>query len=227
VPVSSVQRYDPLTDRTMALLARRGADEKMSFFLSLLPGQSCFLTGSPVPARSVPVQAASGAKGVELTGEWQLEFVAGKPGLPPPARLPTLTSWTTLGDTAAYFSGTARYALTFDLPESSALERSHRLSLGDVREVAEVRLNGQDIGTAWCLPYDVEVPKGLLRKQGNTLDVKVSNLSFNYMRLHDRLQPGWKKFYDINIVNIRYQPFDASKEPPMPSGLLGPVRLEP
>jgi hypothetical protein len=47
------------------------------------------------------------------------------------------------------------------------------------------------------------------------------------MRLYDRLHPEWKKFYDINIVDIRYKPFDATKWDAMPSGLLGPVTLTP
>ena len=37
----------------------------------------------------------------------------------------------------------------------------------------------------------------------------------------------WKKFHDINFVNINYKPFDASEWPIMDSGLLGPVELKP
>ena len=37
----------------------------------------------------------------------------------------------------------------------------------------------------------------------------------------------WKIFEDINFVNRKYEPFDASDWPLMPSGLLGPVRLLP
>jgi hypothetical protein len=38
---------------------------------------------------------------------------------------------------------------------------------------------------------------------------------------------AWKKFYDINLVNHLYKPFDASDWDLKPSGLLGPVRLIP
>ena len=37
----------------------------------------------------------------------------------------------------------------------------------------------------------------------------------------------WKRFNDINVVGTDYEPFDASGWTPMPSGLLGPVRLVP
>jgi hypothetical protein len=36
----------------------------------------------------------------------------------------------------------------------------------------------------------------------------------------------WKKFYDINFVDITYKPFDATRWSPQPSGLLGPVLLK-
>ena len=35
----------------------------------------------------------------------------------------------------------------------------------------------------------------------------------------------WRKFKDINFVNIDYKPFDASEWPAVESGLAGPVRL--
>ena len=40
----------------------------------------------------------------------------------------------------------------------------------------------------------------------------------------DRRRVPWQKFY---FVNIQYKPFDASTWEPMPSGLVGPVRLIP
>jgi hypothetical protein len=101
------------------------------------------------------------------------------------------------------------------------------LNLGDVREVADVRLNGQPLGTAWCLPFRLAIPATRLKAKGNHLAVAVTNLSANYMRLYDRQHPGWKKFYDINMVDIRYKPFDATAWDALPSGLLGPVTLTP
>ncbi len=45
------------------------------------------------------------------------------------------------------------------------------------------------------------------------------------MRLLDEKNPGWKKIYDIHIVDITYQPFKAVRWEPMPSGLLTGVKL--
>jgi len=35
----------------------------------------------------------------------------------------------------------------------------------------------------------------------------------------------WKTFYNINMVNMKYRKFDATKWDLMPAGLLGPVKI--
>ncbi len=154
-----------------------------------------------------------------------MTFLKGKPSLPAPAKVPTLKSWTTLPDSADYFSGTARYSLSFEVPAGVASRKELILDLGDVREVASVTINGKPVGVAWSLPFQLTIPPGTLRAGKNTLDVEVTNLSANYMRLRDTQAPEWKKFYDANIVDITYKKLDIGKWEPMPSGLLGPVRV--
>ncbi|MBK9487492.1 MAG: hypothetical protein IPO07_00925 [Haliscomenobacter sp.] len=160
----------------------------------------------------------------DLLGEWQIEFLEGKPFVPKAYTTEALESWTLAPDTLAqYFSGTARYTLRFSLPNDQVGQVA-RLDLGDLREMAKVKLNGQDLGAVWALPFVLDVPTGMLQKE-NTLILEVTNLSANRVRYLDRQGTPWRKFYDINIVDIRYQPFDASKWEPVPSGLLGPVKL--
>jgi hypothetical protein len=76
------------------------------------------------------------------------------------------------------------------------------------------------------LPFSLPVGS-LLREGTNELVVHVTNLAANRIADMDRRGVAWKRFHEINFVNIRYRPFDASSWPPMPSGLLGPVRLIP
>lgn len=219
-------RYDPLSDQTSALPTRRTTNASTQVWLRLPPGQSCFLTlderaqpaGTLKPPTNAPIAE-------DVKGPWNLAFVKGKPAGLPPAQLNQLASWTTLSDSATYFSGTARYETTFRVSAPLNPAATYRLSLGDVCETARVWLNGQEIGLAWSLPFELTIPAALLRQTDNRLVVDVVNLSANYMRLRDGQLPNWKKFYDINMVDIRYSPFDATKWKPMPSGLLGPVRL--
>ncbi|AKD54767.1 glycosyl hydrolase [Spirosoma radiotolerans] len=237
-----VIRYNPLTNQQEPMPIRKGENGQNEVFLQLEPGESCFInvhSGTPVyidVAGQQRLVSQSTTPAIPLQNPWQVQFERARPALARPAKeqpdlglaapMSNLVSWTTRSDSAGYFSGTARYTTTFDLPNGVTASR-YVLDLGDVREVADVRLNGQPVGTAWCLPFRLSIPANRLKASGNQLDVAVTNLSANYMRLYDRQHPDWKKFYDINIVDIRYKPFDATTWDALPSGLLGPVTLTP
>jgi alpha-L-rhamnosidase len=161
-----------------------------------------------------------------LRGPFQVDFVKGDPFLPQNFKTDTLQSWTILNkDTMSqYFSGTARYTLTFNVLEDLKNKKTY-LDLGDVREFATVKLNGISLGTAWCLPFKLPITEGILKKENNILEIEVTNLSANRIRYLDKKGVYWKKFYDINFVDIGYRPFDASNWEPVLSGLLGDVKL--
>jgi hypothetical protein len=88
-----------------------------------------------------------------------------------------------------------------------------------------VRLNGKDYGTLIVPPFRVVVDN--LKTHGNKLEVEVTNVSANRIRDLDRRHVPWKIFGDIGIVDVNYQPLDASDWPLTNSGLLGPVTLTP
>lgn len=208
------------------ILPARGQGDGREFLLELLPGESVMLLGNDDTRRRSDVMSGGQDKIFGLKGEWMLDFKEGKPSFSKVAFMDELQSWTTVPDSGEYFSGTVAYTLSFDLPDHVPVMEESILDLGDVREVAEVSLNGRPvIGTAWCIPFRLALPPGALRKGKNTIRIEVTNLSANYMRLLDEKNPGWKKFYDINIVDITYKPFKASRWAPMPSGLLEAPRL--
>jgi hypothetical protein len=158
-----------------------------------------------------------------LSGDWELHFLEGGPVVPPDATLAALRSWIELDNPDdKTFSGTARYTLRFDRPAADASD--WLLDLGDVRVSARVKLNGKDLGILWHEPYRVSVGSAL-QAGINALEIEVTNLAANRIADYDRRKVPWKIFHDINFVNIDYKPFDASKWEPLPSGLLGPVKL--
>jgi hypothetical protein len=162
---------------------------------------------------------------VPLVGEWQVRFVSGGPELPAPFATKDLHSWTEQGGPAQIFGGTAAYELSFTLPENIQAD-DWRLDLGDVRETARVFVNGSEVDHLWSLPFQTSIGSSL--KPGvNTLRIEVTNLAANRIRDLDTRHVPWKNFHEINLVTVRYGPFDASKWPLQPSGLLGPVRLVP
>lgn len=164
------------------------------------------------------------ADGIALKGEWSLEFIKGGPVLPKPARMSTLASWTSLDDPEAKrFAGTARYRLEFDAPAQRA--DAWDLDLGDVRETARVTLNGKRLATSWSLPFKVRLDS--LKPRGNVLEIEVTNLAANRIRDLDARKVPWKNMRDINIVSVKYRPFDAAAWEVEPAGLPGPVLLVP
>ena len=162
---------------------------------------------------------------VFVTGPWTLEGIEGGPEIPQVVRMERLTPWTGLGDTAwNRFSGTAVYKTTFEMPAHSADQ--YQLELGAVYESAGVWLNGEKLGICCSNPFTIRAGH-LLREGSNELTIEVTNLMANRIRYMDRNKLEWKKFHDINIVNIHYQPFDAADWEVMRSGLAGPVSVVP
>ena len=223
----SVKIFDPLSSRCGIAEMRNVETGATQVYLQLQPGESCIL-------KTFSTQKITGAKWKylnisgtphEITGEWNITFIEGDPGLPSAFKTEQLASWTEFGGSATKnFSGTAKYSITFDKPEEQADD--WLLDLGKVCESASVSLNGKLVGVSWSLPFQIEVGEFLHDGQ-NTLEIEVTNLSANRIAELDRQQVPWKKFYNINYVNIKYKPFDASNWLPMDSGLIGPVCLIP
>ncbi|MBC7913203.1 MAG: hypothetical protein H7Y07_03680 [Pyrinomonadaceae bacterium] len=100
------------------------------------------------------------------------------------------------------------------------------LDLGKVHESAHVWVNGEDAGIVWSIPFRARIGK-YLKKGNNTIKIEVANLMANRIRDMDKKGIVWRKFQEINFVNINYQNFNASTWKPQPSGLIGPVTITP
>ncbi len=225
----SVQLFDPLNQTNRMIPFRKIGKDKIQIPLHLQSGESVFIETFHTRVATETTNPHSEIRNPHseiVKGAWQVDFLKGEPSIPQGFKTEQLDSWTKLSkDTMAqYFSGTARYTLNFNVLEHQ-VRKIGRLELGDVRESAVVKLNGKILGTTWCLPYQVPIPEGLLLKENNLLEIEVTNLSANRIRYMDKKGVVWRKFYDINFVDISYKPFDASDWLPVTSGLLGEVRL--
>jgi hypothetical protein len=226
VRAESIEIYDPLGERK-GLADIRPGESGSDIYLQLSPGESCILTCRPdIPdLQSWTYPDPDETHSIRISGKWMLTPVEGAPRLPEPFEMEQLQTWTGLGKDWEIFSGAVVYSTTFRLPEEDA-GKAFMLDLGDVRETARVRINGEDIGLLWSVPFRATIPRGIL-KVSNTLEIEVRNLSFNRVIDLDRKGVPWKNFHEINFVNINYKPYDASGAEPMPSGLLDPVNLTP
>lgn len=201
-------------------------DEKTTVKIQMQPGEALFLhaTTNAQPQVAAWEYLEEAEKPILIGGEWQLHFTEGGPQLPADQVLNQLGSWTTLSDEAEAFSGRVTYTTTFNLAEKEADE--YVLDLGKVSESGRVWINGQEVGVLWNIPFQARVGE-YLKAGENTIKVEVVNLMANRIRYMDQQGIEWRRYHEINFVNIDYKPFDASSWEPMPSGLLGPVTITP
>jgi (4-O-methyl)-D-glucuronate---lignin esterase len=187
--------------------------------LRLEPDESVFVVfrkPAAAPARALPEPRETGALAIE--GAWDVAFQAGR-GAPAAAKFAALRSWSENADPGIkYFSGTATYAKTFEVP-AGWLEAGAKfwLDLGEVKNLADVTVNGKDLGIVWKTPFRIDATSAL-KPGANTLEIKVANLWVN--RLIGDKQPGVTKPYTYTAVE-----FYRADSPLLPSGLLGPVRI--
>jgi hypothetical protein len=152
---------------------------------------------------------------ITLNNTWEVSFQEGR-SAPAKATFAALKSFTENVDLGIkYFSGTATYQSSFTVP--NALKGDYVIDLGEVKNVAEVFVNGKPLGTVWKKPF--KVPANDALKTGeNTIEVRVTNLWVN--RLIGDAQPETK-----NKITFTTMPFYQANSPLLPSGLLGPVKL--
>ena len=226
-PAASVIIMDAVNGRTGLARIRQKEDGRTQIYLQLKPGESCLLRTMNKRIESGPDWQYRHPKKEShaLSGNWQIKFIQGGPVLPQSYSISNLQSWTENDDPETErFAGTARYSLNFTLPDVSA--DGWLLDIGRVAESARIRINGKMAGVLFSHPFVLQVGE-FLQQGENQLEIDVTNLSANRIRDLDRRNVNWRKFYDINYVNIYYKPFDASGWDIQDSGLLGPVQLIP
>ena len=186
--------------------------------MALIPLQSGFVVfREATTATSATVPTPVDTVLTTLDGPWTLSFQAGR-GAPNRAASVALGDWSKSADPGVkYFSGTASYARTLDV-KSAWLKSGGKLvlDLGEVRELAEVLINGKSAGIAWKAPYRVDLT-GLTKSGKNALEIRVTNLWVN--RLVGDAQPGATK-----VGYTTYQMYTAGA-PLRTSGLMGPVEM--
>jgi hypothetical protein len=152
-----------------------------------------------------------------VDGSWKVSFTPDM-GAPASVTLDGLASWTDNSDAGVkYYSGTGTYTKTLDAKADWLKKGSEVwLDLGDVNNLAEVTVNGKNLGVVWHAPYRVNVT-GVLKPGANMLEIKVVNSWVN--RLIGDQQPGATKYTMADV-----KPYKANSKL-LPSGLIGPVRV--
>ncbi|HWG20475.1 MAG TPA: glycosyl hydrolase [Terracidiphilus sp.] len=189
-------------------------------------------------ASKAELSDAPPASQTDLSWDWDLSFVGSHAYV---THLDSLVSWTRL----AYrqnFSGEGIYTRNFTLDQGShagkrvildfgpgtpipddrppAADGMHALLDPPIREAAIVFVNGKRAGALWHPPYRLDITT-LVHPGANQLEIRVYNTAINELAG----QPP----HDLTALRARYgtrfEPQDQDRIHPIPSGLLGPVRL--
>lgn len=118
---------------------------------------------------------------LQLNQDWKVSF---EPDLGAPAsielkELQSLSLHELPG--VKYYSGTSTYEKQFNVKADSLKpSRVMRLDLGQVKSLAEVTLNGQNLGVLWKPPFHIDITEHL-RAGSNQLQIKVANTWVNRM----------------------------------------------
>jgi hypothetical protein len=181
----------------------------------------------------------------EIVGPWEVRFDPKWGGPAAPVTFTNLQDWSKHADPGIrYYSGTAAYRTTFQ----TARDAKDRLflNLGTLKNVASVRLNGQELGVVWCAPWRVEITQAM-RPGTNDLEITVANLWPNRLIGDEQLQddcawtmtgfgtaqlkawPDWllgkqpRTSGRLTFASWKHWNKDA---PLFNSGLLGPVTIQ-
>ena len=139
-------------------------------------------------------------------------------GAPRETKFDKLISFTESKDEGIkYFSGTATYKNTMLVAAPELKQGRFVIDLGKVGCLAQVFVNGKDMGTLWKSPYRADITE-VLKAGTNDIEIRVTNLWVN--RIIGDLQPDCKTKYTYPAF-----PFYKADSPLLPSGLMGPVDI--
>jgi hypothetical protein len=227
-PASVVQKSDGST--TVHLNLEPYGSTIVAFTKRTLPAPKYSAWNGPVPS---PVDLSSG---------WTVRFGTNSE----PVAMDKLADWTSLPDEKT-FSGVATYektitvtpemlqdglSLSFDFGQATPSQQGSEGADGGprfraalnppIREAAVIYLNDQRVGSLWCPPYALDVT-GKLKPGENKIHIEVANLAINYMT--SIKLPNYDYAGVTRQFGNRFTPQNMSLIQPLPSGLLGPVRL--
>jgi hypothetical protein len=212
--------WDPVTGEHHFAVSYRESANRTRVPLELSPCGSIFVMFRAA-AKDHPSVAEDNSihyKAVQrVNGPWLVNFdkQAGGPGM---VNFSNLVSWTARPESGVrFYSGTASYKTTFALTNGFPSASSFALDLGDLRELADVKLNGKSCGITWSPPFRVDISR-VLRPGKNELEIQVVNFWPNRL-IGDAALPPQSRITRTNIRKL------TPETPLMPSGLFGPVMI--
>ncbi|HET7732260.1 MAG TPA: glycosyl hydrolase, partial [Paludibacter sp.] len=213
-------QWNPVTGEIEQIKKLGGVDAKArtKINITLAPYESTFIVFSyknDTESKYVTLLDDS----IAIDGKWDVRF----PKNNQEVKQSDLFDWSlSANQLIKYYSGTAVYKTTFNfksdnIKQVDAQTRPVCLSLGKVCNLATVRINGIDCGTAWTAPYEVDITKAL-KKGINTLEIEVTNTWANAINGSDKGTPPFPGIWTDGKYRLKENEL-------LEAGLIGPVKI--
>jgi len=233
--------WDPVTGEIRILADYSVKDGRTSIPIKLDQSQSFFI----VFDRATAKQDAPKSNFPEITeieklkGSWEVSFDP-KWGGPDKITFEKLIDWVNHAEEGIkFYSGIARYRKTFDVPNTIELANNSGiyLDLGEVKNMARVKLNGKDLGVIWTSPWRVNI-SDVFKEKENKLEIEIANLWGNRLVGDDRLPDDgvkdgkWPEWFlegkprTSGRFTFTTRRFYRKEAPLQSSGLIGPVTIK-
>lgn len=236
------QLWDPLSGEIRSLPGFVNQKGRMKIPLQFAPYQSFFIVfDQEVSLKAIKTSLMNFPDPkllMDISTPWNVSFDP-KWGGPKNVVFPKLDDWTKRPEAGIrYYSGVATYHNSFQIPAELVSEKKAKIiiDLGEVNNLARVRINGKDKGVVWTAPFELNISDAVVTGN-NLIDIEVANLWPNRII-------GDEQFPDDGIKNrqwpewlIKNQPrtsgrytfttgkFYIKDSELLKSGLIGPVRI--
>lgn len=216
----SPELYDAVTDELREALQWQIQNGRTQLLLRLAPNASLFVIfRKPTQQTQALGKNWSDLKTIQtIAGAWQVQFDPQFGGPKQPQTFENLSDWSQHTDSSIrYYSGTATYTKTFLWSATSPAHQRIWLDLGQIANIAHVKLNGISCGIAWTTPYRVDITN-MLKSGENHLSIEVTNTWANRL-IGDHLLPEAKRITNTTA------PFRLAGKPLQKAGLLSEVKI--
>ena len=237
------QLWNPMTGeiRPLAEFVRQKAQIQIPLHFEPYESFFIFFSKNEIPKTSQASKAKNFSQPQvlkELSGPWNVSFDP-KWGGPKNILFDQLQDWTRNSiEGIKYYSGIAHYQKTIQIQpiELSNKNADLYLDLGEMYDLARIRINGKDMGVVWTAPYRVKVTDALIAGD-NQVDIEVANLWPNRLigdapfpddGIKDNQWPEWlQKKQPRTSGRYTFSTFKYFKKDSelLKSGLIGPVKL--